>query len=310
MSLHDSETSSLVSRLPTEVLCHIFIYTLPEIACTLLQLNSPPILLTRVCRRWREVSVDMPSLWCKLSMRSYWKDLQRRRRLFCYDYGSWLKRTRGYPLSLEVSMCLEQESITLRTLLQPYIYQISSFKVTLYRPVALDTLLNNLPALQELRIDTISIPCIGDLKYYTLQYMSPIISRLSTLRTLKLEGIRCVASDHLLLFNPVWAHLSNLTIDRCQQHIVKCLLIQSPNLSSLRILEVFECDFHIEPLTHTAIQSLSITSRSSGESESVASVLNALTLPNLRLPDVGGKFWTGEELKDVGSGTVGWAIGL
>ncbi|KAG1774435.1 hypothetical protein EV702DRAFT_1123786, partial [Suillus placidus] len=55
-------------RLPTEVLCHIFVHCLPKTDYTRPQSQSPPILLTRICRRWREVAVDMPSLWCRLSI--------------------------------------------------------------------------------------------------------------------------------------------------------------------------------------------------------------------------------------------------
>ncbi|KAG2742210.1 hypothetical protein P692DRAFT_20749253, partial [Suillus brevipes Sb2] len=34
-------------------------YLLPES-------QSSPMLLTRICRHWREVSENMPSLWCRL----------------------------------------------------------------------------------------------------------------------------------------------------------------------------------------------------------------------------------------------------
>ncbi|KAG1797258.1 hypothetical protein EV424DRAFT_1280114, partial [Suillus variegatus] len=49
--------------LATEVLCHIFIHCLPQTDYMLPNSKSPPMLLTRICRRWREVAVDMPLLW-------------------------------------------------------------------------------------------------------------------------------------------------------------------------------------------------------------------------------------------------------
>ncbi|KAG1839418.1 hypothetical protein DFJ58DRAFT_614455, partial [Suillus subalutaceus] len=59
---HEELVSDL-DRLPTELLYHIFIHCLPKTGYTLPNSKSPPMLLTRICRRWREVASDMPSLW-------------------------------------------------------------------------------------------------------------------------------------------------------------------------------------------------------------------------------------------------------
>ncbi|KAG0699797.1 hypothetical protein DFH29DRAFT_767470, partial [Suillus ampliporus] len=65
MFLHKGRGSALW-HLPTEVLSHIFIYCLRKgskpdrsLAPKLLT----PMLLTRVCRRWREVAMGIPNLW-------------------------------------------------------------------------------------------------------------------------------------------------------------------------------------------------------------------------------------------------------
>ncbi|KAG1778953.1 hypothetical protein EV702DRAFT_933268, partial [Suillus placidus] len=106
MNMHE-ELVSVMCRLPTEILCHIFIHCLPHTSYTLPNSKSPPMLLTRICRHWRDVATDMPSLWCRLSM-----NINRatgrnwRQAVFCYD--SWLKRTRGRPLSLEI-MCIKND---------------------------------------------------------------------------------------------------------------------------------------------------------------------------------------------------------
>ncbi|KAG1868278.1 hypothetical protein DFJ58DRAFT_678728, partial [Suillus subalutaceus] len=88
--------SSAIWRLPTEILSQIFLYCLPEDK----EFPSPirsqaPLLLTGICRRWREVAVDLPSLWCTLQLTAdnHW---YRRARF----YDSWLKRSAGRPLSL------------------------------------------------------------------------------------------------------------------------------------------------------------------------------------------------------------------
>ncbi|KAG1778955.1 hypothetical protein EV702DRAFT_1088781 [Suillus placidus] len=255
-------------RLPTEVLCHIFIHCLPKTDYTRPQSQSPPILLTRICRRWREVAVDMPSLWCRLSI-------------------------------------------------APYVHQIYSLNIAFGQAVAFETLFDDLPALQELHL-RVRVSCCWQYVRDTLLSVSPPISRRSTLRTLKLEERSFSILDLNLLsrLDPVWAHLTNVTIYFCKQHVVIRLLQLTPNLSSFNICGIIPDHFSIkpEPLTHTSIQSLSITdscycNRCYPQGlDSPPPFLNTLTLPNLRVLNVGRKSWTGEELKAVRSVTVGSAI--
>ncbi|KAG2103755.1 uncharacterized protein F5147DRAFT_808729 [Suillus discolor] len=177
MNLHEELVFDLC-RLPTEVLCHIFIHCLPQTGYTLPNSKSPPILLTRICRHWREVAADMPSLWCRLSMNIDHAD-SRNWRQAVFGYDLWLKRTQGRPLSLEI-MCIENDTTNLRNLLQPYISQILSLKVTFDRAVTPEILLNDLPALQKLQV---VIYC-GFKDRDTLSRILTSISRLFTLRSL------------------------------------------------------------------------------------------------------------------------------
>ncbi|KAG1845861.1 hypothetical protein DFJ58DRAFT_632477, partial [Suillus subalutaceus] len=100
--LHKGFVSALWC-LPTEVLSQNFHHCLPKIQ-EFSQLNTPsvseaPLLLTAVCRRWREVAVAMPSLWCRLALSV---DRQGQWEWQIFHYKSWLKRSRGCPLSLEL----------------------------------------------------------------------------------------------------------------------------------------------------------------------------------------------------------------
>ncbi|KAG2089430.1 uncharacterized protein F5147DRAFT_587113 [Suillus discolor] len=99
MNLHKGLLSALW-RFPTEVLSQIFNHCLPETTFSLSPLSfrvKAPILLTRICQRWREVAVGTPDLWCRLYVEANgsWEQAA-----FCYDL--WLKRSRGRPLSLEL----------------------------------------------------------------------------------------------------------------------------------------------------------------------------------------------------------------
>ncbi|KIK33520.1 hypothetical protein CY34DRAFT_38321, partial [Suillus luteus UH-Slu-Lm8-n1] len=64
VNLHEG-LGPAISRLPAELLSEIFTHTLPPFDGFLPPSKlRPPILLTRVCRRWREVAVGTPNLWC------------------------------------------------------------------------------------------------------------------------------------------------------------------------------------------------------------------------------------------------------
>ncbi|KAG1842672.1 hypothetical protein DFJ58DRAFT_625266, partial [Suillus subalutaceus] len=88
--------------LPTEILSQIFCHCLPQFP-GLNELQPPskltaPMLLTRICRWWREVAMGMPTLWYTLSMKVHDRDWQQA----AFFYASWLKRARGRPLSLRL----------------------------------------------------------------------------------------------------------------------------------------------------------------------------------------------------------------
>ncbi|KAG1748694.1 hypothetical protein EDB19DRAFT_219301 [Suillus lakei] len=112
MSFHKRLVSTLW-RLPTEVLSRIFMYCLLEGKYLAPASSRAPMLLTRLCRRWRDVAVDIPSLWCRLFVGvhdGYWQQAA-----FCYN--SWLKRSR-HPLSLALK-CVSNNTVEQRSLLQP-----------------------------------------------------------------------------------------------------------------------------------------------------------------------------------------------
>ncbi|KAG1747914.1 uncharacterized protein EDB91DRAFT_1021820, partial [Suillus paluster] len=87
---------SALWRFPTEVLSQIFVHCLPETSHFSPAPKLAPVLLTRICRRWRDVAVAMPSLWHRLELKDDHRNWQQQ--AFCYDL--WLKRSQEHPLSL------------------------------------------------------------------------------------------------------------------------------------------------------------------------------------------------------------------
>ncbi|KAG1738500.1 hypothetical protein EDB19DRAFT_894235 [Suillus lakei] len=292
INLHKSLVSALW-RLPTEVLSHIFRHCLPEIR-EFNRLKKPsvleaPILLTTVCRRWREVAVTMPSLWCRLAV-SVDREGRWKRLIFCYKL--WLKRSRGCPLSLAFYSCnCAYDWTKILCFLHPHINQISSLCIDLdYDEDQAKPILDVLgPALQELTI-------------FAWEASDPdlvrSILRLSTLRSLQTLG-PSFDVELLSLFNPVWARLTNITINMDESDTVLHLLRLAPNLCSVHMIVLIDEITDLELFTHTKLQSLRITCEEDFRSTSrLSQVFDALSLPNLRIFEVSGEPpWPHEKFK-------------
>ncbi|KAG1874390.1 hypothetical protein F4604DRAFT_2009893 [Suillus subluteus] len=293
VNLHEG-LGPAVSRLPAELLSEIFMHTLPSFDELLppSKLRSP-MLLTRICRRWREVVVDTPSLWCRLF--GGYKSSQRGHRpqeAFCYN--TWLKRSRGLPLSLALT-CRTNH---LTSLLQPYTNQISSLRIV-YCAATRDLLLSDLPALQVLIVDG----WISDFQFQESAIAQSILNHSFTLRSLKVS--RPSSSFYLAGFhsfkNSRWPHLTHAHVEiTVYQQDLLILLQQAPNLSSAKIF-VAVLTAHpplpVEPCTHTKLQVLHINCSQSPLA--FPNLLNALSLPNLRELMAGALCmqWPHEEFK-------------
>ncbi|KAG1858757.1 hypothetical protein DFJ58DRAFT_726547 [Suillus subalutaceus] len=282
MTFHKGLGSALW-RLPTETnTCHP-----PS--------NLAPVLLTRICRPWRDVAVDMPSLWCRLhvdiningvgqeddlddSDDSDWEELDEEsdvevnnmRAAFCYD--SWLKRSRGRPLSLVLERC--HSTRFLRSLLRPYSSQISFLSINFSRRVGrLELLLQDVPALRELVV-------IGMGRGSDIPTVAQSISRLpSTMRVLDVMTSSPFDIQLVSSLNPVLAHLTQVNITLLFPDASLHLLRLCPNLSSLTVRIVFHEQWTLEPFTHTNIQFLCMAYCDSG----LAGLFDALSLPKLRV---------------------------
>ncbi|KAG1738946.1 hypothetical protein EDB19DRAFT_1909000 [Suillus lakei] len=247
-----SRFASALWRLPTETLCNIFIYCLPEddSECLSPASNLAPILLTRICRRWREVAVDMPNLWCRLSIRKDWQ-----RAAFCYDL--WIKRSRGRPLSLALD-CHNDHWTELRSLLHPYINQISSLSLDFSSGASQpEVVIADFLALEKLTVSTDGSDLVPAVATSISQFPFALYS-------LKIANLMPGIEVHELRALPSLLHLC-------------------PDLSSLTIVAVITEVEALEPLTHAKLQSLRITSGDLfGDAIEDLGLFDALSLPNLR----------------------------
>ncbi|KAG1758714.1 hypothetical protein EDD22DRAFT_909394 [Suillus occidentalis] len=286
---------SPVCRLPTEVLSQIFYHCL-GLSRSLSNLRLPskltaPLLLTRICRRWREVAVDMPNLWRMLSVAVTDRNWQQV--AFCYE--SWLKRARGRPLSLRLWFDADDHSAKLQRLLQPYANQVTSLRVNLRGSDAPElNMFTDFRALQEMIVDVevditdaeANLPASVTRSFSQLP---PTLDNFTVLRCL-------FGFDDFSACNPVWAGLTTLNIEIWQSDGVHHLLQLAPNLSSLRIfLELDGVQDKVLPLfTHTKLQTLHVTCECTYDDDiaHICDLFNALSLPALRVLSVyGASVW-------------------
>ncbi|KIK34813.1 hypothetical protein CY34DRAFT_812655 [Suillus luteus UH-Slu-Lm8-n1] len=310
INLHKNFVSTLW-RLPTEVLSQIFHYCLPEIG-EFQHLKPPsvleaPMLLTSVCRRWREVAIATPTLWCELLVAIDCKDQWRKRRIFCYK--SWLKRSRGCPLSLELFTDSPYNWSKILPFLRPHANRISSLCIHMpFEEEKFDIIDILSPTLQELIIVTLNPTLdepIFDIDTFMTNSQVQGISQLSALHSLHVLDssfyVRLLSS-----FDPaLWARLTNITLGADDPDTVLHLFRLAPNLSSFHMLYMLDepddgiPSFELKPFTHTKLQSLRITSNHGRLStRELSKLFDTLSLPNLRVFQVNGEpLWPHAQFK-------------
>lgn len=93
-----------IRRLLPEILQEIFYHCLPTAHNALMSDQEAPLLLGRVCRRWRQIVYSTPKLWASIHIigspsthPSHTLDVARREAI-----SSWLSRSGGLPLSISM----------------------------------------------------------------------------------------------------------------------------------------------------------------------------------------------------------------
>ncbi|KAJ6486234.1 hypothetical protein C8R47DRAFT_534856 [Mycena vitilis] len=90
-----------VSTLPNEIMSEICIHFLPAYPrIPPLTGTFSPTLLTRICRRWREIALATPALWRAVG--SYNEGIALDGERQAEIFATWLKRSRSCPVSIEI----------------------------------------------------------------------------------------------------------------------------------------------------------------------------------------------------------------
>ncbi|KAG1886168.1 hypothetical protein F4604DRAFT_1675824 [Suillus subluteus] len=270
--------SSPIWRLPNEILSEIFLYCLPEDDDLVCGSRQAPISLTRICRRWREVAVSLPMLWCTLQLefrQNAWQDRAFRSddwQTRAFAYNSWLERSGTYPLSLRLK-CRTGWSEP-RSLLQPYTQRITSLSLeflSCHGPFMME----DFHALKELTIR----------KYVRDDPARAINRSLSKLPVnLRRINMKDLWFDRrqLNFFTPsAWARLTHIEISIDGLDAFARILRLCPDLCSLTMIGEFY-PFRIPPpVTHTNLQSLSMSWSVLSNTNEDLGLFQVITLPNL-----------------------------
>ncbi|KAG2029205.1 hypothetical protein BDR03DRAFT_1018745 [Suillus americanus] len=282
-TLHTS-FSPPIWRLPTEILSEIFLYCLPEDEHLVYASRLAPLLLTRICRQWREVAVSLPKLWCRLQLEVGYDDWPRRAfhldnwetRAFGYD--SWLKRSGGGPLSLRLT-CRSDWSV-LQTLLQPYIQQISSLSLNFHSYHG-TFMMEDFHTLKELAIS--KYMSVDDPAQVTSINRS--LSKLPVnLRKIKIKGIWFNRTRLDLFAASGWGCLTHIEMRMDGLDAFTRTLRLCPNLCSLKMTGVPSRRIRTpESVMHTNLQSLSMSWNIDRNMSENLDLFKVITLPNLRV---------------------------
>ncbi|TFK37591.1 hypothetical protein BDQ12DRAFT_684939 [Crucibulum laeve] len=266
-------------RLPDDILREIFVWCLPANHNPVISNLEAPLLLTEICRNWREISLSTPRMWSRIHIptpsvapHNFWQSLAEpssSSSLLVYKVKMWLGRSGICSLSISISASMFRTILldSLMPLLQTLISFSSRWRdVAFYLPPAAWPLLTQLTAEDVPRIENIAFdnffgPCTGFIPLIESSWTTAGILKSSNLRTLVLSRIE---ADIARL--PVdWSQLTNICLrsstswDQPQLSTddIIYILMKCPNLLRCS-LEINGLDINPSLAENLALQKVSL----------------------------------------------------
>jgi hypothetical protein len=119
-----------IATLPPDIAGEIFMQYKAEDEGYLDSMHRGPHLLARVCRQWRHITLNLPSLWSTLHIPHITNPYGAQKLL-----ELWLFRVGGHPLELETSGLSYSDTEILAPTLAPYVAQCRSLSCWLPSPL-------------------------------------------------------------------------------------------------------------------------------------------------------------------------------
>ncbi|KAK7018496.1 F-box domain-containing protein [Favolaschia claudopus] len=255
-----------VLTLPNEVITEIFVYFIPEYpACPPLAGLQSPLLLTHICRLWREIAHSIPKLWRAVSLSI--------RNPFPLDsINIWLSKTGCFPLAIQMNETdgyydVDESSKSLFAAILPYRPRCEYLELRLGLHVC------HLPLIE------------GDfplLKHLDLEFDEEPDDKIefSSVPMLRSAVLDIFAADWIVL---PWSQLTTLALHTIS--LESC----APILAKVTSLSECSLDLYIDDVNYIAnpdIMLPRLKSLTVNGDESMNAFLNSFTLPLLSKLDV------------------------
>ena len=278
IAFNPTTTTMPISLLPVELLTRIFVECLHDDGPYLHPATyAAPLLLTLVCRRWRQIALQTTQLWCSLSaIEEYWGVLTPMDEARVNRYAAWLSRSGNRPLSLDLPFGLSSQRWNREwvQVLRSYSRRFKRLRLVIQDAVDLDELLDGANMLTSLALHLTGMAAEDqDLR---------ITHPLSSLTTLFLHSPNVGVAT---LLDAVWANLTRLAVNLDGHGMDEFLGImsRSPNLQDVvfgrvSIRNAEPNQLQLQPHSHPNLRFLVIVLR---EPAMHLPVSHILTLPGL-----------------------------
>ncbi|KAK7001498.1 hypothetical protein R3P38DRAFT_2558913 [Favolaschia claudopus] len=243
-------------RLPQDIVAEIFLDCLPTAHNAVMDASEAPLLLRRICSRWRSIALALPKLWASLHISVGFLTTDLRTNAVM----EWLRR--AAPLPLYISAQYDRSGFVAHSIL-PFIHHFSSrwAALHLYDTPATDVFflaaVRDAPQLADIRIDFRSDQYIDHNHANNLFAARMFAAKLPQKITIALSEPR--------LFVPVapftWDHITDLTLlqstvtgptDVVLSNIHVCRLLEGcQKLKSLEIPVYLRHEIRETPLVHS-----------------------------------------------------------
>ncbi|KAL0068401.1 hypothetical protein AAF712_004479 [Marasmius tenuissimus] len=195
---------SPIRRLPPEVLSEIFVHCLQDKDRNPTRsVTEAPLLLTFVCRRWREIALSTARLWRGIHIyfpsvtkrhEQRFKEIAERR---SEGVKAWLSRSGSLPLSISLVVGLNRDRIALEEVVKPLLDVFFSFShkwgdIVLRVPSGLLKVIEQTAKPEELKqLRTLSVDY--DMATRQLLVLGPVANNDAANQAVPLAGLICKA---------------------------------------------------------------------------------------------------------------------
>ncbi|KAK6996917.1 hypothetical protein R3P38DRAFT_3068450, partial [Favolaschia claudopus] len=293
-------------RLPQDILEEIFLACLPTAHNAVMSVTEPPLLLGRICGRWRSITFALPRLWASLHIHVDYVRWDEER---VAAIDEWLKRASPFPLSIYVhgrdgpGFNDDPAVVDILTRHSSYWSTLHLYKLS---PEAVSSLAKeNAPALSD-----IEIHFRDD---FEEDKESPFLaSRFLLGKNQPCISVVTVDPPSFVPTTPfMWSHISDLSLERAQSvaygpedgcfdmATAYRLFEGCPRLRSLKLpiaVQFFQARFRVRPLMVSSLEMLSIDNNST-TSDAFEHFIDNLIMPQLtKLHLVNSDRYYGSEL--------------